>query len=280
MPVAVVTDSTAYLPQALVDQWNVRVAPVIVTVAGKSYAEGVQISPQQVAEALQDWQPVSTSRPTPAEFAELYRSAQAAGADAVVSIHLSSALSGTYESAMLAARDVDIDVRVLDSQSIGMGLGFAVLAAARTAAAGRTVDEVVAEAERVIAGADVLFYVDTLEYLRRGGRIGAASAFFGTALRVKPLLQVQSGKVEPLEKARTAGKALARLVDLAVERAAGQDVDVAVQHLASPVRAQEVADALVQRLGLEQVIIGEVGAVVGTHVGPGMVSVSLAPKAA
>lgn len=279
MSVAVVTDSTAYLPDALVRQWNVRVAPVIVTVAGKSYAEGVEISPHQVAEALKDWQPVSTSRPTPAEFTELYRGAAAAGASAVVSVHLSAALSGTYESAVLAARDIDIDVRVLDSRSIGMGLGFPVLAAARAAADGRTADEVVAAAEPVIAGADVLFYVDTLEYLRRGGRIGAASAFFGTALRVKPLLQLSGGRVEPLEKARTAGKALARLVDLVVERADGREVDVAVQHLDSPVRAQEVADALVTRLRLDQVIIGEVGAVVGTHVGPGMVSVSLAPKA-
>lgn len=278
MPVAVVTDSTAYLPQSLVDQWGVRVAPVVVTVAGRSYEEGVDISPHQVAEALKEWQPVSTSRPTPAEFTSLYQAAREAGADSVVSIHLSSALSGTYESAVLAARTSDFPVEVLDSQSIGMGLGFAVLAAARTAAAGKAISDVVDAAQRVIDGAQVLFYVDTLEFLRRGGRIGAASAMFGTALRVKPLLQVLDGKVQPLEKARTSSKAIARLVDLSVERAGDSPVDVAVQHLDSPVRAQEVADALRARLDLEQIIIGEVGAVVGTHVGPGMVSVSLAPK--
>lgn len=278
MPVAVVTDSTAYLPQALIDEWGVRVAPVVVTVAGRSYEEGVEITPHQVAEALKEWQPVSTSRPTPAEFSSLFESARTAGADAVVSIHLSSELSGTYESAVLAARTAPIPVEVLDSRSIGMGLGFAVLAAARTAAAGAQLPAVAAAAQAVIDEAQVLFYVDTLEYLRRGGRIGAASAMFGTALRVKPLLQVLDGKVQPLEKARTSGKALARLVDLAVERAGGAPVDVAVQHLDSPVRAQEVADALRERLGLERVIIDEVGAVVGTHVGPGMVSVSLAPR--
>lgn len=253
-------------------------APVVVTVAGRSYEEGVEITPHQVAEALKEWQPVSTSRPTPAEFSSLFESARTAGADAVVSIHLSSELSGTYESAVLAARTAPIPVEVLDSRSIGMGLGFAVLAAARTAAAGAQLPAVAAAAQAVIDEAQVLFYVDTLEYLRRGGRIGAASAMFGTALRVKPLLQVLDGKVQPLEKARTSGKALARLVDLAVERAGGAPVDVAVQHLDSPVRAQEVADALRERLGLERVIIDEVGAVVGTHVGPGMVSVSLAPR--
>lgn len=278
MPVAVVTDSTAYLPQSLVDQWGVRVAPVVVTIAGRSYEEGVEITPQQVAEALKEWQPVSTSRPTPTEFTSLYQAARDAGADAVVSIHLSAELSGTYESAVLAARTSDFPVEVLDSRSIGMGLGFAVLAAAQAAGAGQELSEVVGAAQRVIDGAQVLFYVDTLEYLRRGGRIGAASAMFGTALRVKPLLQVLDGKVQPLEKARTSGKAIARLVDLAVERAAGAPVHVAVQHLDSPVRAQEVADALRVRLDVEQVIIGEVGAVVGTHVGPGMVSVSLAPR--
>lgn len=278
MPVAVVTDSTAYLPQTLADQWNVRVAPVVVTVAGRSYEEGVEITPRQVAEALKEWQPVSTSRPTPTEFTSLFQAAREAGADAVVSIHLSSELSGTYESAVVAARNEEFPVEVLDSRSIGMGLGFAVLAAARAAGAGRELPEVVAAAQQVIDSAQVLFYVDTLEYLRRGGRIGAASAMFGTALRVKPLLQVLDGKVQPLEKARTSGKALARLVDLAVERAGGAPVDVAVQHLDSPVRAQEVADALRDRLGLDQVIIGEVGAVVGTHVGPGMVSISLAPR--
>lgn len=254
-------------------------APVVVTVAGRSYEEGVEITPGRVAEALKEWQPVSTSRPTPAEFTAIYKAAAEAGADAVVSVHLSSELSGTYESAVLAARSAELPVEVLDSRSIGMGLGFAVLNAARTAAADADLAAVTAAAQQVIDRAQVLFYVDTLEFLRRGGRIGAASAMFGTALRVKPLLQVLDGKVQPLEKARTSGKAIARLVDLAVERAAGAPVDVAVQHLDAPVRAQEVADALRARLGLQQVIIGEVGAVVGTHVGPGMVSVSLAPRA-
>jgi len=278
MSVTVVTDSTAYLPARLVEQWRIRVAPVLVTVGGKTFQEDIDITPAAVAQALKDWQPVTTSRPTPAEFAAIYRQAQEDGAQAVVSIHLSGDLSGTYESALLAARDSDIPVEVLDSRSIGMGLGFPVLAAARTAADGGSPADVAATAAKVIATTEVLFYVDTLEYLRRGGRIGKASAMVGTALRVKPLLQVADGRVEPLEKARTAAKALSRLADVAVERTAGRRVDVAVQHLDAPERAQQLAAELQRRLDVAEVIVTEVGAVVGTHVGPGMVCVAWADQ--
>lgn len=278
MSVAVVTDSTAYLPQSLIERWHVKVAPVLVTIAGRTYHEDVDVSPATVAKALREWQPVTTSRPSPAEFAEIYRRAHEQGAESVVSIHLSSDLSGTYESALLAARDAPVPVHVLDSRSIGMGLGFPVLTAARAAAEAEPVDDVVALARKVIDSTQVLFYVDTLEYLRRGGRIGKASAMVGTALRVKPLLQVVDGRVEPLEKARTAGKALSRLAEITVERAAGRKVDVAVQHLDSPERAEQLAADLRTRLDLEEVIVTEVGAVVGTHVGPGMVCVALAER--
>lgn len=276
MSVVVVTDSTAYLPRSLVERWRVRIAPVLVTIAGRTYQEDIDVSPAAVAKALREWQPVTTSRPSPAEFAEMYRQAHAEGAESVVSIHLSAGLSGTYESALLAARDAPLPVRVLDSRSIGMGLGFPVLAASKAAADHDSLDEVVARARKVIDSSQVLFYVDTLEYLRRGGRIGKASAMVGTALRVKPLLQVVDGRVEPLEKARTAGKALARLADIAVERAAGRQVNVAVQHLDSPERAAQLAATLQERLELDEVLVTEVGAVVGTHVGPGMVCVALA----
>jgi DegV family protein with EDD domain len=278
MTVAVVTDSTAYLPDSALRRWHVRVAPVLVTIAGKTYHEDVDVSPATVARALRDWQPVTTSRPSPAEFADIYRNALADGAQAIVSIHLSGDLSGTYESALLAARDSEVPVQVLDSRSIGMGLGFPVLAAARTAAQSASLEEVVAVARKEIDTTQLLFYVDTLEYLRRGGRIGKASAMVGTALRVKPLLQVVDGRVEPLEKARTAGKALARLADIAVERAAGRRVEAAVQHLDSPGRADQLAEELRKRLNLDEVMISEVGAVVGTHVGPGMVCVALAEQ--
>jgi DegV family protein with EDD domain len=276
--VAVVTDSTSYLPDELVAKWHVRVVPVLVIVAGKGYEEGTQIQPWQVAEALREWKVITTSRPTPADFASVYAAAAEAGAESVVSIHLSADMSGTYESALLASQDAAIPVSVVDSRAVGMSLGFVVLAAARAAEDGASADEVVRIAERVASGAELLFYVDTLEYLRRGGRIGAASAAVGAALRVKPLLQLVDGRVLPLEKARTATKALARLADITIERIGDRDVELAVQHLAAPERAQGLADELARRLGRDDIRINEVGAVVGAHVGPGMVSVSIAPK--
>lgn len=276
--VAVVTDSTAYLPDDAVAKWGITVVPVLVIVAGRGYEEGTQIQPWQVAEALREWKIITTSRPTPADFASVYESVAQSGADAIVSVQLSSHMSGTYESAVMAARQAPVPVTVIDSGSVGMSLGFSVLAAAAAAADGRSAEEVADAARRVAAGAQLLFYVDTLEYLRRGGRIGVTSAAVGTALRVKPLLQLTDGQIVPLEKARTANKALARLADITVERIGSADMDIAVQHLAAPDRAAALAAELAARLGRDEIGVNEVGAVVGAHVGPGMVSVSLAPR--
>jgi DegV family protein with EDD domain len=233
------------------------------------------VSPGDVASALAERRmQVSTSRPTPGEFAAAYRGT---GASCIVSVHLSAELSGTYDAAVLAAAEVaddGIEVRVLDSGTIAMGLGFAVLAAARAARDGAGVDEVEKAARDVSSVTDVLFYVDTLEHLRRGGRIGAAAALVGTALAVKPLLHVTGGRIAPLEKVRTASKALARLEDLAVERAGDGPVDVAVHHLAAAEKASALSDRLLARIpGLDSVHVSEVGAVVGAHVGPGLLGV-------
>ena len=273
--VAVVTDSTAYLPEGVADEYGVGVVPLHVVLGSRTGAEGADVSPQEVAGALAERRlQVSTSRPTPTELAAAYR---ATGASCIVSVHLSAELSGTYDAAVLAAADVQadgIEVRVVDSQTIAMGLGFSVLAAARAARDGGGVDATEAAAKETAAGTDVLFYVDTLEHLRRGGRIGAAAALLGTALAVKPLLHVTGGRIAPLEKVRTASKALARLEDLAVERAGDGPVDVAVHHLVAADKASELAERLLARIpGLDSVHVSEVGAVVGAHVGPGLLGV-------
>jgi len=273
--VAVVTDSTAYLPAGLAEKYDVTVVPLHVMLGGRTGAEGVEVSPQEVAMALAERrQRVSTSRPTPVELAAAYR---ATGAGAVVSVHLAAGLSGTYDAARLAADEVageGIDVRVVDSRAIAMGLGFAVLAAAGSAAAGADLDAVAGRAAQAAAATTTLFYVDTLEHLRRGGRIGAASALLGTALAVKPLLQVSDGTIAPLEKVRTASRALARLEDLAAVAASDVAVDVAVHHLAAPAKADLLAERLRCRLpGLGSLHVSEVGAVVGAHVGPGLLGV-------
>ncbi len=276
--VAVVTDSTAYLPADLVAQCGVDVVPLQVVIGGTAYDEVSQASSGTVADALRRWQPVTTSRPGPAAFAAAYQRAADSGCDAVVSVHLSSQMSGTVESARLAAKEAVLPVEVVDSGTLGMALGFAVLSASAAAVRGLPVDEVAEAARRRAAASRAVFYVDTLEHLRRGGRIGAAAAFVGSALAVKPLLQMVDGHIEPLEKVRTAARAIARLEEVAVAAAFGRRVDAAVHHLASQDRADALADRLRERLrGLDRLVVSEVGAVVGAHVGPGMLAVVVAP---
>jgi DegV family protein with EDD domain len=276
MPVAVVTDSTAYLPAELSGAHRLTVVPLTVVVNGVEGLEGIEITPAEVARALGVRRSaVSTSRPAPEQFVEAYRRLLDAGADGILSVHLSAKLSGTVDAALLAAAEVGPQVQVVDSGSTGMGLGFAALAAGAAATRG---DDLAAVRQIAVDHADrvsTLFYVDTLEFLRRGGRIGAASALLGTALSVKPILHVVNGAIVVRDKVRTAGRALARLVDLAVEAAGTGDTDIAVHHLGAPDRAAALADAVTMRLGdrLQDCYITEIGAVVAAHVGPGFVCV-------
>ena len=273
-----VTDSTAYLPADVVERNGLTVVPLQVVVGGRSLAEGVEVTSDEVARALREWRPVTTSRPSPQTFAETYRSL---GTTEVVSVHLSADLSGTADAARIAARQVageGIAVTVVDSRLLGMVLGFVAVAAARAAVDGASADAVARVARRLAPEVAIWLYVDTLEYLRRGGRIGAAAAVVGSALSVKPLLHLVDGRLEPLERVRTTGRALARMEELAAREAGDREVDVAVQHLAAPERAGEVAQRLRARLPkTRSMYVGEVGAVVGAHVGPGMLGVVVAP---
>lgn len=276
--VAVVTDSTAYLPEAQAVAAKVTVVPVQVIVGGETFDE-TAVSSADIADALREWRPISTSRPSPSAFAAAYQRLALDGADEIVSVHLSGAMSATVESAELAAKEVSVRVRVIDSRSIGMGLGFPVLAAAQAAASGADAERVEQIAQDRCASGSVLFYVDTLEYLRRGGRIGKAAALVGSALSVKPLLHLVDGNVTPLEKVRTRSKALARLEELALQRVGDGAADVAVQHLANSDRAHALAARIQENAGgAVAVTVGEVGAVVGAHVGPGMIAVAVCPR--
>jgi DegV family protein with EDD domain len=282
--VALVTDSTASLPSDVAEKHGIIVVPLQVVIGAKSYDEGVEggATAETVADALREWRPVSTSRPTPAAMLEVYEKAAEAGATEIVSVHLSSELSGTYESAQLAAKQSSVPVVTVDSRQLGMATGFAVISAAEVLAEGGTAADAAEAVRTRTADTTSLFYVDTLEYLRRGGRIGAAAALLGSALSVKPLLKLENGHVGMIEKVRTAGRALSRLEELAVAAAGDRAVDVAVAHLANPERAGLLADSLRERLAqnLEDrdVVVGEVGAVIGAHVGPGMVAVMVSPR--
>ncbi len=279
----IVTDSTAMIPPDQAAERGIVVVPLQVVIGATSYDEGAEgATPELVAAALKEWTPVSTSRPTPAALLEVYERAAADGAPSVVSLHLSGDMSGTFESAQLAARDASIPVITIDSRQVGVATGYAALAAADVLDAGGTADEAADAARARAAASSSLFYVDTLEYLRRGGRIGAAAALFGGALAVKPLLQIEDGRVATLEKVRTSAKALARLEELAVQAAGEQQVDLSVAHLASPDRAaalvEKLAERLADNLGGREPWCGELGPVLGAHVGPGMLAVCVAPR--
>jgi DegV family protein with EDD domain len=275
MRVAVVTDSTAYLPHELSGAHGLTVVPLTVVINGVEGIEGVDVTPAEVGRALGARRvAVSTSRPSAETFARAYRELLAQGADAVLSVHLSARMSGTVDAARLAAAEIGPQVEVLDVGNTGMGLGFPALAAGAAAARGADLPAARQAAIDTAGRITSFFYVDTLEFLRRGGRINAASALLGTALSVKPILHVVDGAIVVRDKVRTAGRALARIVDLAVEASADADTDIAVHHLAAPDRAAALADAVAERLGsrLRDLYVIEIGAVVAAHVGPGFAS--------
>jgi len=277
--VAIVTDSTAYLPPRTMERHGITAVPLTVVLGDQALDEGTEISTRSLAQALQKRRPVTTSRPSPQLFAETYRKVAESGATGIVSLHLSAELSGTYDAAVLAAREAPVPVRVVDTGAVAMALGFCTLAAAEAAEAGGTVDEAVTAAEKRASGTSAYFYVDTLDYLRRGGRIGAAQALLGSALAVKPLLQLDGGRIELLEKVRTASKAIARLEEIVAERAGSAQVDIAVHHLAAPERASALADRLRARVpGVADLHVSEVGAVIGAHTGPGLLGVVVSPR--
>lgn len=279
MSVAVVTDSTAYLPEGFAERHDIRVVPLNVLVDGEQGLDCIDVGPRELIEALKAKRRVTTSMPNPDELADAYRAALDDGADAVVSIHLSRELSGTWSAAVMAAADVGAErgdglVRVVDSRTTVMALGFAVLHAAEAAAAGAAPADVEAVAVATAAASRTVFVVPTLEYLRRGGRISSATALLGTALAMKPLLHIDDGRIRPLEKVRTMSKALSRLVELAAARSGDEPVELAVQHLGSPDRAARLADELSEAIPKAKgCVVSELGAVIGAHTGPGVFGV-------
>ncbi|WP_331272693.1 DegV family protein [Motilibacter deserti] len=271
------TDSTACLPAELVASAGVTVVPLHVILDGDESFEP-DVAPGEVADALRRRASVTTSSPTPRAFRTAYAAAERAGATACLSIHLSSTWSGTFEAARIAARDAPLDVHVLDARTLGMAMGYAVLSAAEAAAAGAALGDVEAAARKRVERSGIWFMVPTLEHLRRGGRIGAAQALLGSALAIKPLLRVVDGQVEPFEKVRTRPRALERMVAAAVSHAGDDEVDVAVHHLGDEDTAHDLAGRLPALMpGLRRLVVTEVGAVIGAHVGPGVLGIVVAP---
>jgi DegV family protein with EDD domain len=280
--VAVVTDSTSSLDPAEAARADISIIPLQVVIDDISRPES-EVLPQEVAKALRSGKQVSTSRPTPEVIGNTYAQLGRAGYDAIVSVHLSSKISGTYGAARVAATSVDIPVIVVDSMSLAMAVGFAALTGAGLARSAAAPQEVVAGVRRRAAGATTYFYVDSLEYLRRGGRIGPAAAMLGSALAVKPLLTVADGEIRPCERVRTESKALSRLEELSLDaltraRQSNGVVDVAVHHLDNPDGARRLVKRLSGRMPSSNIVISEVSAVLGVHVGPGTLGIVVSPR--
>jgi DegV family protein with EDD domain len=276
--VAVVTDSTADLPRDLVEDLGIRVVPLSVSFGTETFISGITIDPATFYGRLaRESQLPTTSQPAPAWFEEAYADCVDDGLDAVVSVHCSGALSGTVSLAQDRAARAGLPVEVLDSRLVGGSLGLAVLAGHRIAARGGSVEQVLGTVRGVCEQVSSLVVVDTLDYLKRGGRLTGAQALVGRALQVKPVLHLVDGRVEVRERARTWSRAIDRLAAAAEERAAGGPVDVVVAHAVAPERAAEVWSVLEQRVEIAERLETLMGPVVGTHVGPGAVGVAVAP---
>lgn len=281
----VMTDSTAVLPALPDHAVEVQVVPLPVLIGGTVLKDGDEgTSPAHVVAALEAKVAVSTSRPAPAEFEGRFGALAEAGVSAVVAVHISGQMSGTFESARIAASRVTettgLEIVVVDSRAVGPVLGFAAAAAAVALGAGASAEQAAVVAREQARVSRSLFYVNTLEYLRRGGRIGAAAALVGSALSIKPILTINDGLVVPKEKVRTSARALARLEELADEAVGEVSSEVVIAHLGAPERAAEVAQRLSERLGTRvahPIRVAEVGAALGAHVGPGLIAACVSP---
>jgi DegV family protein with EDD domain len=270
--VAVVVDSTADIPADIREELGITVVPLLVLFGNEQFRDGIDLSSDQFYARLSESSiHPTTSQPSTGDFVEAYeRLAKDHGG--IISIHLGGKLSGTVRAAQQAADMLpQVPIRVIDSGSVSMGLGFLGIEAAQMARAGRSLDEIAAAIEEMIPHIVLWAVLDTLKYIERGGRIGKGQAFLGTLLNVKPMIYVR-GEVLPGERVRTHKKAIARMVELATEEAPYKHL--AVLHSCREEDARELADRLGAIHPRDQIIVAQLTAVIGVHGGPGIVGVT------
>lgn len=274
--IQIVTDSTGYIPPDLVRKYGIQVAPQVLIWGEETLRDGIDILPDAFYARLKTAKVMpTTSQATVADFHEIFQKAAAQGKP-VLAILLSSKLSGTISSAVQAKELVpQAQVEIVDSYATSMAMGYQVLAAARAAEAGKGFAEVVAVARDAVNRTGVVFVVDTLEFLHRGGRIGGASKLLGTALNLKPVLELLDGRIEPVEKIRTKTKAVARMLDMVEMRVKGKaNLRLAAIQAAARDEAQALLDEAVARLKPVEAFVVEASPVVGAHTGPGTVGLA------
>jgi DegV family protein with EDD domain len=282
MPVSVVTDTTGYLPREQLDRYGITAVPLYVVFPDRTVKETEITDYPAFFEELRRADSVpKTSQPSIGDFIAAFEPLLARG-DEIASIHISGGVSGTVDSARQAAEQLERDgrggerVRIVDSATAAGGQGIVTLAAARCAQLGGTLDEVVDAANRSRAELKMWFAIDTLEFLKRSGRIGAASAWIGSTLKIKPILTVER-ELSPVERVRTSSRMLERLVDYAQQRHdSGADAWV-VQHIAAPEQADRLIERCHEVFGCDPLYVSEVGPVLSAHTGPGMLGVGSVP---
>ncbi len=276
--VAVLTDSTAYLPTSYLKTEEINTVPLNVIWEEEIFEDGLNITPDVFYERLKTAKKMpTTSQVSVGRMQQKFQELLAQGFD-VLGIFISSGLSGTVQSAFQARELFEKEqerIAVFDSQTTTMAMGFQVLAAARAAKQGLSLKECLEIAEHARQHSGVYFVVDTLEFLHKGGRIGSAQRFLGTALNMKPILQMNQGKIQALERVRTKGKALDRLIELVVEQCNGKGpVHLAAPNANAEGEAQQVLEKAAQRLEIKENLITQLSPVIGTHVGPGTVALA------
>lgn len=277
--VAIVTDSTANIPEDLIKKYPVFTAPLQVLWDEKSYLDGIDIQPNEFYERLSTSKSMpSTSQVTPSNFSKIYNDLLRDGYD-ILSIHISNRLSGTLDSAIQAKAELPgARIELFDSMTTAMALGFQVLSVARAAAQGASLEECAALAEKARSSTGVLFTCATLEFLHRGGRIGGGAKFLGTALNLKPILEVRDGRVEAVERVRNINKAIDRMLELFERRINNRTpLRISVIQANDMKNAQILMEKARSRFGTTEVsetIISDVSPVIGTHTGPGTVGIA------
>ena len=279
--IAVVTDSSAYIPAEVVKRLDIHVIPLWLIWDEDRLLDGIDIQPQAFYERLRTSKSLPTSSQPSAKEFELFFQKCGKDSDAVVAVLVSTKISGTIDCAQAALNEItDLPIRIVDSYSSSMGLGFVVLAAARAAAAGKSIEEVVLAAERMRDDVRLLFVVDTLEYLHRGGRIGGAKRLFGTVLQIKPILHFEDGLIQPHSQARTRKKAIEQMLIIAEERLSGRAMaEACVVNIDCRSDGQALVEMVKERFQPGSIYLSDCSPVVGTHVGPGGLGLAYYPEA-
>ena len=278
--IIVVTDSSAYIPDELIKGLDIHVIPLSLIWDEDRLLDGIDIQPHAFYERLRTSKSLPTSsQPSAKEFEHFFVEC-GKDCDAIVAVLVSTKISGTFACAQAALNEIhDLPIRIVDSYASSMGLGFVVLAAARAAAAGKLIEDVVLAAERMRDNVHLLFVVDTLEYLHRGGRIGGAKRLFGTVLQIKPILHFEDGLIQPHSQARTRKKAIEQMLVTAEERLSGRAmVEACVVNIDCRSDGEALVEMVKDRFQPENIYLSDCSPVVGTHVGPGGLGLAYYPE--